>query len=73
MINLESQVQNVLDSLGIHLDAESFTNLLGHLRIHLLTWSQKMALAIALGVLVQYLQKRQQEKDKNEPTTFEEV
>ena len=62
MISLTSQIQSALDLLGIHLDADSFANLLLHLRVNRLGWSAKMALAIALGVGVQYLRKSMEER-----------
>jgi hypothetical protein len=62
MISLTSQIQAVLDSLGIQLDAQSFQNLITHLRIDRLTWTQKTALAVALGVGVQWLQKAARER-----------
>lgn len=64
MISLPAQIQAVLDSLGIHLDSDSFSNLLVHLRVGKLSWAQKTALAVALGVLVQYLRKEAEERAK---------
>lgn len=64
MISLTAQIQAILDSLGIHLDSDSFQNLVSHLRISKLTWTQKTALAVALGVFVQYLRKQADERLK---------
>ena len=62
MISLAGQIQAVLDALGIHLDAQSFENLLAHLHVNRLSWSQKMAIAVALSVGVQWLQRRNRER-----------
>lgn len=62
MISLSSQIQAILDALGIHLDAQSFSNLLAQLRVDRLSWTAKMALAVALGVFAQWLRKRSEER-----------
>lgn len=73
MISLSSQIQAALDCIGVHLDAESFENLITHLRIKRLTWTQKTALAIALGVGVQWLRKRANDRAAEAARLAEEV
>ena len=60
-MNLTAQIQSILDSVGIRLDAESFANLLKLLRIDRLSWFQKLSLAVGVGVLVEILKKRAQD------------
>lgn len=64
MISLSSQIQAMLDSVGIQLDSESFENLIRLLHINKLNWYQKTAIAVGLSVLVQWLQKRAEEQKK---------
>lgn len=58
MISVESQIQAILDGLGIHLDGESFTNLMRALRVDRLTWAQKFGLAVALGAIVGWIREK---------------
>jgi hypothetical protein len=64
VISVSSQIQSLLDLFGIHLDQESFENLLAHLRVNRLSWQLKTALAVALSVLVQYLRQQAKERAK---------
>lgn len=62
MISVGSQIQAILDSFGIHLDDDSFNNLLRALHIDRLSWALRVALGVALGVLAQYLKKQAEER-----------
>ena len=61
MLNLEAQITSALDALGIHLDTESFENLLRLLRVDRLSWMQKLGIAVGVGVLVEVLRQRAKE------------
>jgi len=60
-MNIITQINAILDHLGIHLDAQSFENLLGHLRIDRLNWKQRLLLSIGVGVIVEIVRQRAKE------------
>jgi hypothetical protein len=65
VLSLTAQIQAMLDSIGVHLDAESFANLCRFLRIDRLSWAQKLGIAVGLGVVAELLRKRaKDEADK---------
>jgi len=66
MISVATQIQAILDALGIHLDETSFSNLLKHLRVDRLTFMQKTAIAFALSVLGTWIRSKLMEQNRVE-------
>lgn len=64
MINLQTQIQSLLDAIGVHLDGESFENLISALRVRKLSWMLNMALAVALSFGVKWLKERAAAEEK---------
>ena len=65
MINLRTAITSALDALGIHLDAESFENLMYQIRIDKLPWKLKLALAVIVSVGVEYATRPKEGEQEN--------
>lgn len=56
-MSIESGLQQILDAFGIHLDEESFNNLLSHLPLQGISAWKRVVLGAALGVVAGLIRK----------------